>query len=70
MDSSDFTKVRRNRVISNSYNGKNTTNSSNKNTKTSSDNVINISIGSKQIIYNNTLILPNCEGPLCNQDSN
>lgn len=71
MDSSDLTKFKRNRVASNSHNGQKATNPPNKITQMSSTLIMNLAMGSRKVVHNNTTILPNCggtNGAGCNQD--
>ena len=69
MDSSYLTEFRRNRIASNSHNNQKLTKPYNKITQMSSDLIINLLMGSKEVVYNNTTILPKCGGPACNQDN-
>lgn len=71
MDSSELTKFRRNRVASNSHNGQKATNPPNKITQMSSGLLMDLIMGSRKVVHNNTTIFPNCggtNGAGCNQD--
>ena len=66
MDSSDLTKNKRNRIISNSLNGRIALRHSN--ITMNSEVLSSYKLGSKRVTFNKLRILPSCSGPECKTD--